>query len=128
MVFHFAVLSGQGKTVTSTVKMSVETAAHAVPFQQIDDLLTAVSLIQGRVVEETVLLLLPRRLQGRLQPDQLPVEHLRRMIPFIQFIKPAAGPAQGNVPVEATVVMKQLKGIKFMFFEKRFILDAVFHQ
>ena len=73
VIFHPALPSGDGQTVASTVEMTVKTPADLIPLQQIDDLLTAVALVERRIVEKAVFLPLPRRLQRRLQTDQLPV-------------------------------------------------------
>ena len=76
VIFHPALPSGDGQAVAPAVEMAVKAAADLIALQQLDDLLTAVALIEGRIVEKAVLLPLPRRLQRRLQADQLPVEDL----------------------------------------------------
>ena len=44
------------------MEMAVVAPAHLVPLQQVQDLLAAVPLVQGRIVEKAELLPLPRRL------------------------------------------------------------------
>ena len=65
-----------GQSVAAAVEVSVEAPLHPVALQQGQDLGAGIALVERRVVEEAQLGLLPRRLQRRLQPDELPVEDL----------------------------------------------------
>ena len=121
-------LSHRCQAVAPPVEVPVKAAGHAVPMEQIQDLLAPVPLIQGRIVQEAVFLPLPRRLQGGLQPDQLPVEDLGTVPASFLLVEPAPGAAQGDVSIEMAVVVEQLKGRKPIFLKKRSILAAVVHQ
>ena len=73
------------------MEVAVATQLYPVPLHQADDLPASVALVQGRVVEKAQLLPLPRRLQRRLQPDQLPVKDFGGVFPPILLVKPAPG-------------------------------------
>ena len=87
--------------------MAVEAALHAVLAEQVQDGLAAVALVDRRVVEEDQLLPLPRRLQGALQADQLPVQDLLVVGPALLLLKePAPGAADRQLTVLVAVVVQ----------------------
>lgn len=128
MVLNAAMLSRGRQTVASAVEVAIVAAGNAIPLHQVDDLLAAITLIERGVVEKAEFFLLPPGLQGRLQPNQLPVENLGAVPLPVLLIKPSPGPAQGDVPIEMAVIVEQMEGGKSIFLEDRSILAAVFHQ
>jgi len=119
VILHLALPAVKGQAVAAAVEVAVEALLHAVAFQQVDDLLAAVALVEGRIMEKTQLFPLPCRLQGCLQPDQLPVEDLGILPLLVQLIKPAPGAAEGHVAVKAAVVVQQFQGGKTVFLERK---------
>ena len=63
-------------------------------------------------MEKAKLLPLSPGLQGRLQPDQLPVEDLRAVFSPFLLIKPAPGTAQSDIPVDVAVIVEDLQSGK----------------
>ena len=59
-VFHFALPSGNSQPVASAVEVAVTAGLHLILFQQVDNLLASVSLIEGWVVEKAQLVSFPR--------------------------------------------------------------------
>jgi hypothetical protein len=52
MIFHSALFSGHRQTVAATVEMPIIAPGHAISFHQVNDLLTAITLVQRRVMEK----------------------------------------------------------------------------
>ena len=70
-------------------------------------------------MEKHQLLVLPRRLQGALQPPDLPQQHLFVVGPLVvQLVKPPTGAAQGQLSVELTVVVENFHGGQLMLPEE----------
>ena len=90
------------------MEVAIVAAGNAIPLHQVDDLLAAITLIERGVVEKAEFFLLPPGLQGRLQPNQLPVENLGAVPLPVLLIKPSPGPAQGDVPIEMAVIVAQM--------------------
>ena len=81
--------------------MAIAAHLHLIFPQQPQDLRALIPLVQRRVVKKAQLLVISRRLQGRLQPSDLPQQDLFVVGALvIQLIEPAPGTAQSRVPVE----------------------------
>ena len=100
------------------MEVAIVAAGNAIPLHQVDDLLAAITLIERGVVEKAEFFLLPPGLQGRLQPNQLPVENLGAVPLPVLLIKPSPGPAQGDVPIEMAVIVEQMECGKSIFLEE----------
>ena len=100
------------------MEVAIVAAGNAIPLHQVDDLLAAITLIERGVVEKAEFFLLPPGLQGRLQPNQLPVENLGAVPLPVLLIKPSPGPAQGDVPIEMAVIVEQMEGGKSILLEE----------
>ena len=100
------------------MEVAVIALPHLIPLQQFHNFLAQISLIPGRIVEKAQLLPLPRCLKRRLQPDQLPLEHLLGLGRSVLLKKPAPGAAQGGISVEGAVVVEDVKLVKAVFGKK----------
>ena len=82
--------------MTGAVQVPVKTAAHLIFFKKLQNRLTDVALIPGRIMQEDKLLPLTCGGQGGFQTDQLPLEHFFIMLSaFFLLKKPAPGSAYG---------------------------------
>ena len=114
-----APFSLQGPAVRSTVEMAIAAHLHLIFPQQPQNLRALIPLVQRRVVKKAQLLVISRRLQGRLQPSDLPQQDLFVVGALVvQLIEPAPGTAQSRVPVEPAVVVEDLHGGQAVFGEK----------
>ena len=73
LIFHLSLPARDRQTMASAVEVAVKAAGHAVPLQQVKNLLAPVALIQRRRVEKAVFFPLSPRLQRGLQANQLPI-------------------------------------------------------
>ena len=102
--------------MTVTMEMAIVAGLDLIPLQQFQNLRAGVTAVAGRVVQKTKLLLLPCRLQRRLQADQLPAKDLLVMGAFLILLKePTTGTAQSIVAILKAGVMKKIHLPKFVF-------------
>ena len=100
-----------GQLVAVSMQMAVIAPGDPVFFQQRQNLRAGIAPVARRIVQEAILLPLPRRLQRRLQSYELPVQDLGIVLPAVAllFKKPASGTAQGDLAVKIGVVIEQMQ-------------------
>lgn len=96
--------------------MAVKAAAYLILFQKRQNFRTLIALVPGRIVQKNQFWLLPSRLQGGFQPDQLPSEHLLIMLPGPLLLEePAPGSTDGVRSIIKAVVVQKMQVFKPVF-------------
>ena len=106
------------------VEVAVTAQLHRMARQGPQDLRALIALVQRRVVEEAPDGPLSRRLERSLQPPHLPVQDLGVVGLLVLLEEPAAGAAEGVVPVEGAVVVEKIQGGE-LFKKNRMLRDTV---
>ena len=111
----------EGPAKALGVKVSAAAGFHVVGPQQIEDFGTEVVSVFRRIVQENVFLPVAGSLEGRLQAQDLPGDHLFVVVLALRFlVKPAAGAADRSVlPVGKGVVVEKGDRGKTVLREKR---------
>ena len=114
---HAVIKSLNGKLMAVAVEMSIAAERRPIPLQKLQDLRALVTAIARRIVQEAIDLVLARRFQRGLQPDQLAFKYLIVVTACggILLEKPAARSAQRRFFVKMAVVIQNKHILKAIF-------------
>lgn len=118
--------AGDGITQTIRVQMPINTLLHLILMHQVDNLSTAKTREDRRIMQETVNLLCALRLRGlkgMFQPEQLPPEDLL-VVAFLEIflVKPTACSTNTNIIINETIIKEEINIFYLIFFKKSFHL------
>ncbi len=114
-IFNVSPLSFQSSPNRRPMQMSVAALSDIILLQDFQNLRTLISLIQGRIMEKTQDRFFSRSLQRHLKPSHFPGQNFGIMGFLVFFQKPAAGTANGIIPIKHAVIVENFQRLDVLF-------------